>query len=361
MPMKYVLIIIALFVHLGCNMFPRSTKHVPNLVGSSVFGDTTYRFISVQYLGSGGLYLIKDKGGILIDPFFSHQGLLRVLFAAGFNCKNIKSDTDMVSEGWDRICKHGGNTPNILAMFVAHSHYDHLLDVPAVYQRILHQPKPKVYLNNSGYNTCYKVLGPQNMVMLEDSMSRPDSENSPIILIGPSGNKIKVYAILAQHNPHIGHIKAFDGAVTSPVSDFSKPYSKTHGNDWLEGNTFSFLIDYLDSNDNIELRVFVQSSSCNPNAGFPPASLLKGKDVDIAFLGVASYQGSPEYPDSLLKFIHPKKTVWIHWEDFFRKYTRNTKTVRGTDVKKFYQRDTSWYREYPSCTPFPGSILTIGY
>jgi hypothetical protein len=114
------------------------------------------------------------------------------------------------------------------------------------------------------------------MVMLEKHMTTQETTRPPIILKIDTG-KIHVYPILADHNPHLKNIKFFAGSKTQPQADFKKPYDKTRANDWLEGSTFSFLIDYLNDNGVIELRIFIQSSSCNPPAGVPPAELLKNR------------------------------------------------------------------------------------
>jgi hypothetical protein len=131
----------------------------------------------------------------------------------------------------------------------------------------------------------------------------------------------------------------------------------------LEGNTFSFLIDYLDATGNIDLRIFIQSSSGNPPAGIPPLALVKNHPVDLAFLGMASYHFSSEYPCTLLEAIKPKEVVWIHWEDFFRKYTKKPKTVRGTDVVGFF--DIPCVKPYKEnkkiLLPWPGVTYDVTY
>jgi hypothetical protein len=114
-----------------------------------------------------------------------------------------------------------------------------------------------------------------------------------------------VYPILADHNPHLKNIKAFDGDVTAPNKTFINPYDKTTANDWHEGNTFAFVIDYISQNK-ITLRLFIQSSSCNPTcvptAPGKPAKCFSFLDslpphgIDIALIGIASYQSSPKYP-----------------------------------------------------------------
>jgi hypothetical protein len=81
----------------------------------------------------------------------------------------------------------------------------------------------------------------------------------------------------------------------------------------------------------------------------------------MAFLGVVSYQFSSDYPCSLLQALKPKEVVWIHWEDFFRKYTKEPKTIRGTDVVKFF--DLPCVKPYKSkaLLPWPGVTLDISY
>lgn len=322
--------------------------------------------LSVQYTGCGGLYILKGNDGIMIDPFFSNQKIMRITSSllGGGNlgkCK-LASDSSMIAYGIGKIENTTGNLESqVRAIFSAHSHYDHLMDVPAIVKRL--RNRPVVYTNQSGYNTCYNVIDRSKMEVLENHMTTQEISRPPIELITEDG-KIHVYPIHAEHNPHIKYVKFFSGGNTNPVSHFTSVYEKTRGNDWLEGNTFSFLIDYLDKTDKIEFRIFVQSSSCSPMAGIPPKNLLDHKLVDLAFLGVASYQFSPEYPCTLLSALnsnpraHPK-IIWIHWEDFFRKYTKKPKTVRGTDVVKFFDLPCVKPYKAEAFLPWPGVLFEV--
>ena len=190
--------------------------------------------------------------------------------------------------------------------------------------------------------------------MTTNEITRP-----PIELIMSNG-KVNVFPILADHNPHFKHIKTFDGDITVPLTSFKKPYDKTRANDWLEGNTFSFVVDYVNNQNIIELRLFIQSSSCNPMYGIPPSTLPK-HDVDIALLGVASYEASPLYPQVLLDSLNPKKVVWIHWEDFFRKYTKEPKTVRATDVPAFFELKEVKVVKDCAYLPWPRAVFEVRY
>jgi hypothetical protein len=323
--------------------------------------------LSVHYSGSGGLYILKGEDGIFIDPFFSNQKVMKIgssLIGGGIKGrKKIRSDRRMIDYGISRIEKQTGPLDNQLrAIFSAHGHYDHLMDVPAIFQRL--NNKPAVFLSESGFNTCYNVIDTARMILLEEHVTTQDRIGTPIELALANG-RIQVYPILADHNPHFKYVKFFSGSQQKPVTYFKDPFGKTRANDWLEGNTFSFIIDYLNKSGEIEFRIFVQSSSCNPMAGVPPADLLAKKAVDVAFLGVVSYHFSPDYPCTLLSEFqnaHPDSNleiVWMHWEDFFRKYDRKPKTVRGTDVPAFFNIPCVLPYKNKSWTPWPGVVYDI--
>ena len=234
--------------------------------------------LAVQYTGCGGLYILKDKQGLMFDPFFSNQKLSRLGTSMLNGKKKLASNAEMIDAGIRSIESAMGKlSENNTTIFNAHSHYDHLMDVPAMVSKL--NKVPTVYLNRSGFNTCYNVLDTNKMVILENLMTTQEVVSPPITLQSQDGT-INVYPILADHNPHVKNISFFSGSKTEPINYFTDPFGKTKANDWLEGNTFSFLIDYVSREGNIDFRIFIQSSTCNPPAGIPPAALLKDKPVD---------------------------------------------------------------------------------
>lgn len=361
--MRLLFLFFALF-SLSCGaLLPGKLSKLPPDAGVSqksagiLLSSGSEKKLSAQYLGCGGLYLLKGEEGILIDPFFSNQKIRRLIRSTLGSKRKIRSDPAMVKIGLDAMAIQDPlYSKHVKAILVAHSHYDHLMDVPAVYKAL--GEKPDVYLNESGGNVCGGVIDHDKIKLLEDHYSTKNCVEPPIRI----GEKIRVYPILAKHNPHTHNIKFFDGSLAQPLPYFNDPYDKTKANDWLEGNTFSFLIDYLDAQGKIELRLFVQSSSCGPPAGIPPDSLLKERPVDVAFLGVASYEASPFYPDRLIEKMEPQQIVWIHWEDFFRKYDKKApKTVRSTNVARFFQKPIVQQYRGKFVMPWPRTILDIKY
>jgi L-ascorbate metabolism protein UlaG (beta-lactamase superfamily) len=333
--------------------------------------------LTIQYLGAGGLYLLNNNEGILIDPFFSNQKVGKLAKSVLFGKENIRANKKMIAYGLHTIeAQTGPLAPQVKAIFAAHSHYDHLLDVLAVFATL---NKPMVYLNQTGYNICYSTIDKNKMDVLEAHATTADITRPPITWPTDSGS-VNVYPILADHNPHLKNIKAFDGDITTPNQTFTNPYAKTTANTWLEGNTFAFVIDYL-TNNKITLRLYIQSSSCNPTCaptttgkqGLPSEASAKGvkcfsfldslppHKIDVALLGIASYAASPHYPAQLLTALNPTAVVWLHWEDFFRSYTRPPKTVRATNVPAFFKLDSVRKVKNKAYLPWPRAVLEVKY
>lgn len=324
----------------SCSIRPRSLERLRR-VGVTPekedFTDSlqsnTGRQIQATYLGCGGLLLQKGDDAILIDPFFSNQKTGRIgrsVFLGRSGKAIIRPDRKMVDLGIATMKKHLGNG-RLHAIVSAHSHYDHLMDIPAVYQYF--RKEPKLLLTRSGYNIIHHTVDSSD-VWLSEELENPVSPKP--FEIQTSSGSIRIYPVRADHNPHFRHVKFFSGAQPNPVDDLRDAEGKTKANLWLEGNTFSFLIDFIAPDGSVDFRAFVQSSSCHPPAGIPPDA-LREREVDIAFLGVVSYHFSPGFPCELMKAIRPRKIMWIHWEDFFRRYDRKPKTVRGSDISGFFR------------------------
>lgn len=369
---KYIFLLPTfLAIVLSCGPRPGSLQKlerngIPYQQGDYVIklSDTANHRAFIQYLGCGGVNIVQGTDRILIDPFFSNQSLTKITKSLVFGNsisgrRAFQSNEKAIDKGLDKIQRFKRNAnQQTRAIFSSHSHYDHLMDIPAVWKKL--EEKPLVYLNQSGYNTCVNVIDNTSMKVLENYNSTFDAIHDPVVIARDDGSKINVYPIASDHNPHFKYIKFFSGSRTTPFKEFNDPYQKTKANDWLEGNTFSFLIDYLDPNGSINLRLFIQSSSCNPPAGIPP-QVLRKRRVDVALLGVVSYHFSTDYPCNLLEAINPKEIIWIHWEDFFRKYNFKPKTVRGTDIPKFFEKECTKAYKSKANIPWPGVGIEIKY
>lgn len=317
--------------------------------------------VRLQYLGCGGFYIQQNHHAILIDPFFSHQPFMRIgrsIFLGG----KIKPMTTQLRLGKKMILDSLNLSDQQLrervkGIFSAHGHYDHLMDVPFIHHEWLGE-KAQIFVNTSAAKTISQVVSMSKLHDIEKIASVRNQKGDSIAFENHASS-IRVYPIFADHNPHSRNIKLFAGSATAAPGKYSHYINKTRVNDWLEGQTLSFLIDLV-KDDKVYFRMFLQSSSCQFPNGMPPSQLLQEKPVDLAVLGVASYHFSENtYPCEFLNALKPAHLMFIHWEDFFRKVNQRTKSVKMNNTPRFFSEIFSKCKmDY--FMPVPGSVFTIG-
>ncbi len=308
------------------------------MVDKSVYKTTSHTFtydtvsgsdFEITYLGCGGFNIRRDSSSILIDPFFSNPGFLKVGVSSRWN-RTLKTNTRAVENGLRHV--HRIDSANdINSIWVSHSHYDHLMDIPYVYN---HYPSPgaKVYCSKSGQRLIAPVVDDANVQEIETHVSRHDTLGTPYYL---ENNRIRVTPIMAEHAPHYLKFRMYNGE-SNVQPKYDSDTARSYANMWKLGMTFSFVFDYLDEDGHVEFRIFLQSSASTPKQGWIPQKLRKERDVDLAILGAASYAYVDDYPQPLIDAISPTYLIVCHWEDFFKPYSKQRKkTVRATRVSKF--------------------------
>jgi hypothetical protein len=360
---------IALFIGLvvSCGFSKRSQEYLTNsgvkiTQSEHVKVGRHINEIKLQYLGCGGLFIKSKNQSIMIDPYFSHQPFMRIGKSILLKSK-IKPSRKQIALGKQMIedslmLSNEALRDQVKGIFSAHGHYDHLMDVPFIHHEWLDE-KAEVFMNSSSYLTCSNVISAEKLNNIERIAAvRNQSGDSVEFVDGTS--RIRVYPIFADHNPHSRNIKLFAGGAVKAPTHFQKYDDKTFVNDWLEGQTLSFLIDILQE-DSIQFRIFLQSSSCQFPNGIPPDELLSEKNVDLAILGVASYHFSENtYPCDFVTKLQPGKLMFIHWEDFFDNFGSKARAVKKNDIPRFINKFFSKC-QMPYSMPVPGSVLTITY
>ena len=309
--------------------------------------------INIQYLGCGGLLIEKNQEKVLIDPFFSNQGLVRVgLSSVSKYLKDI--DCDLCDDANSKTKRHKGrcikpnvdlvnkyivsgivNVTGVKSILVTHAHYDHLLDLPHIYNTFLKKKADtiKILASESTYKLTKKLIDSTRFIPIEDNLTTYQKMGM-VENLNDNGT-IKVWPVLSDHAPHFESIKLFDGEVCNTIKDPIEYYEGTHAHWWREGKTIDYLLEFINKDIKDTFRIFIQSSASCPKYGFLPDDY--NKRIDLAVLGIASYQYACDYPDTCIKRLNPSQILMVHWEDFFLRYDRKKgpKTVRGTDVKKF--------------------------
>jgi L-ascorbate metabolism protein UlaG (beta-lactamase superfamily) len=315
--------------------------------------------LDLTYMGVGG-FLIRWRGHTIVTaPFYSNPGLLQVGLGLPIEPNTTRIDT------------HLPPFDQVEAILVGHAHYDHLMD--AVYVAETYAPHAVIYGNETMAHILASRDGLHGRVVALDKQAgdwwQPGRWQSV------AGGAIRFMALRSEHAPHVLGIKLFGGSIDQ---DQERLPRTAYG--WKEGQTFAFLIDFLDADGHVRLRLHYQDAASNPPAGFvpPPDSgdssglawpsdptgsspdaqtAAGGQPVDVAILCVASFGQVDDYPEAIVRQLQPQTVVLGHWENFFRSPDLPLEAVPLTDTKTFALRLTDalpvgarWYTPRPNAT-----------
>ncbi len=293
--------------------------------------------LSIRWFGTANYYIRFGEVSILTDPFVSYQNLFRILFSG-----HIQSDPGLVKSMY-------GSLKPPEAIFIGHSHYDHMLDTVEALKFPRWNDIP-VY----GSETTKNILaGYTRRISPIELRDRKWSENWKEVEISgdwigvcpvqgnqceenPDTESITIFykALEAEHAPHLPpNFKYFSGNVTKPLEKL--PY---RADDFKEGTTYVYLFKFVRGNGQNRVSYTI---------GFVGAAInmkmdLEGVDenVDILILCVPGWQYVEDYPGKLIEAFKPRIIILSHYDDFFEpdRNKRPITFVPGTDFYKFLDR-----------------------
>jgi len=234
--------------------------------------------LSAQFLGASTLTIDDGATVVMIDGFFSRPSALKMLFWP------LKPDHTRIDAALARA-----NIQRVNAVFVAHSHYDHVLDTAEVANR-----------------TCAEIYGSpstRNVVLSQtiNSVRVKDMGNKKSYPIGSM--TVTVYS--TEHSKPV----RFSGKVSQK---FRLP---AHAFAFREGGSFSFHIQHKDRS------ILIVPSANLENYSFA------GVKADIVFLGVGGLGVQDkttihDYWNRSVEAVCARVVVPIHWDDFTRSLSR---------------------------------------
>ncbi len=232
---------------------------------------------TVCWLGVNGLELRLPGLTVLIDPCVS------------------RGRSSPISDS-AKVTRYIGGAD---AVFMTHSHWDHLIDVPF----IVAQTGARVYGSETTLNICRARGVPEDKLTLIGHGQRCDLAKS-----------VSVRVIRSKHKEPVG----------SPGFYTQVPAVLAERAHYRCGDVFAFLFDING------LRLLNVGSS---NLDVPA---IKGTACDLFFCGVSNYFQSPGFPQLVHDNIAFKTLVPTHHDDFAR---TELASFEAADVSAFIRTD----------------------
>ncbi|WP_441368345.1 MBL fold metallo-hydrolase [Acinetobacter lwoffii] len=236
--------------------------------------------LTVKFFGVSILLLDDGHDQILIDGFFSRPSLRQVI------TRPIQSDKLLLEQMVQ--CHELSRTQAIL---VSHSHYDHVLDVPALLEML---PETAVVGSPSTLNIARAnpKVTPQQLQPIKPGQVQ-------------QWGHFQTTAIPSQHTPPTAINDDLGEELLRPLTLPAK------FSEFKEGGSFDYLIEHAGH------KILVKAST-----GFIPDQ-FKNLQVDTLFLGIAqlsrqSNDYQQHYLAETLQTLKPKVVIPIHWDDFFQ-------------------------------------------
>lgn len=229
--------------------------------------------LRVTWLGVSTLLIDDGATAIMTDGFFTRPGLIRTA------ATRLSPDKTLVAATLQKA-----GIEKLSAIFVVHSHYDHVMDAPEVAQK-----------------TGALLIGSESTVNVGRGWGLPESRMAAVdggeeFQLG----KFKINVIKSRHFPHGKGM----GDIVAPL------VPPARATQYLEGGSYSIHIEHLGR------KILIQGS-----AGFVENALSE-YPVDVVFLGIGllgkkdkAYQQA--YWHEMVEVTGAKRIIPIHWDDFF--------------------------------------------
>jgi hypothetical protein len=329
---------------------PLETRSDPPLAAGQPRYDEA---VQVKYLGVAGFLIQRGGDVVLTAPLYSNPDLAQEVLSP-------------IRPRRDRIDRFHPATPPVDAVLVGHAHYDHLMDVPYVWER---SGRPPIYGSSTmknilaayngqaadGFPAPVPVLPPEKVIALDDpARFKVDARHCAGTLQsrGSAGSEcglwpmqageweqvtptLRIRALCARHPPQLGGvIHQGPGCTNAPRTALPARVG-----DYLEGPPLTYLIDFLDApGGRPAFRVYFQDVPTDGRLGQVPDELIAERAVDLALLCVGTWN-VVEHEDAfhIVRNTRPQHVILGHWEDFFRDQSTAPRPAPLQPVEEYHR------------------------
>lgn len=289
--------------------------------------------MGIRYFGAGGLYIEWRGAALLMAPYFTNPGAVRVLRGP------LASDPHDIAYGLS-----GMDLSRVRAIAAGHSHYDHIGDLPVLATRYV--PAVPIYVNQTGANAL------ASSGIAADRIRPLEDENDWIRLrSGGRDLPLRFRKVATKHAPHFWGIHLGQGQIDQP---WTMPWKDHHFLSLKEGTPYAFVIDLLSANGTPLFRIYYQDSANPEGEGVPKLVQEDVEPYDLAVLVMASFRFVRNHPGFILDRLRPRHVLVIHYEDFFQDRTDPVRFVFpwiNSEANRFLARTRKALQGLPTQGP----------
>lgn len=271
--------------------------------------------VELTYLGSGG-WIIEAGGEMLLTaPLFSNPGPLAVLGGV------LEVKTEVIGEQVGIYDLH-----EALGILVGRGHYDHLMDVP--YLSVAHAKSATIHGSRTVRNQiiAYPDLDRRRIQVI-------DQRAATVSRIGrwtSVGTRFRFMPVRSRHSPHTENVHLWQGVRTMPMETVPKT-----AHDWLEGETYAYVIDVLNRRGQPQMRIYYNDSASSYPLGFPPPAMTLDDVPMLTILTAPGHKWETDYPGQILSHLAADYALVWHWEYFFSSWGGSQLGTPTTDLGAF--------------------------
>jgi L-ascorbate metabolism protein UlaG (beta-lactamase superfamily) len=293
--------------------------------------------LQVRALGVHGFVVRVGELAVVTPPLYSNPDLDKVVDG---NVPLLQRD-DLVDRYLEPDWVKG-----VVAIVVGHSHYDHLMDLPYIHRKLL--PNATLYGSQTAAYIVEKLDVPANKVMAVngeddavDYRQCPEKPKEGCIfkkekpagkwLFPPEGQeRIRIRALCSRHSSQFLRLPVKStGCYSAPLTEIPRT-----SNEWKLGDTFAYLIDFLDRDGAVAFRVYFQDSPTEPGFGYVHEDLIREHAVDVAILCAGAWDQVHNNPGGIVANTKPRYVLFGHWDNFFRPPDKELQTLGSVDLRK---------------------------
>ncbi|MEW6079567.1 MAG: MBL fold metallo-hydrolase [Thermodesulfobacteriota bacterium] len=248
--------------------------------------------VSVTWLGTAGVLVSDGRTDILIDPFVSRYGLLKV--GLGFP---LRPEQELIDGLLERL-----NCRNVRAVLVSHSHYDHSLDAPYFALRT-----GAVLAGSASTLNVGRGAGLAETQLVQVQPGEP-------LKLG----EFTVRFIESRHGPALFGRVPYPGTIDQPLVPPAKASA------YRLGGVYGILLGH-------PAGTLLHHGS----AGFAPG-MYDGIRADVILLGITGREDTATYLAEVPGKVRPGRVIPIHFDDFFTPLDDDIDFLRSAHVEEFF-------------------------